>query len=142
MPRALFLLLPLVVACGAKEPAAAKAPSPSDPSGAANGPVASSSAATPEPAEAAPSPRKHRPLEIYSRCGDVVTVVFADDPKAPSVGKRAIAPSSAIDGPRDDNGNQTVWLLDEKGEPLVKVRVTRGMTRVEVGKSCRTLDAR
>jgi hypothetical protein len=35
-----------------------------------------------------------------------------------------------------------VWLLDDKGEPLVKVHVTRNMKRVEIGKSCRTIDAR
>src|SRR5687767_13349720 len=54
----------------------------------------------------------------------------------------SIAPSSSIEGPRDAGGNQTVWLLDTAGEPIVKVQVTRGMKRVEIGRSCRTLDAR
>lgn len=86
-------------------------------------------------------PKKRKPFEIHSSCGDIVTVVFAEDPKAADAGRRTIAPSSAIEGPRDSNGNQTVWLLDDKGAPLVRVHVTRGMKSVEVGRSCRTLDA-
>ena len=91
---------------------------------------------------AEPEPVKRRPFEVSSACSDVVTVVFADDPKAPKAGRRTIAPSGSIEGPREPDGNQTVWLLDDKGEPLIKVHVTRGMKRVEVGKSCRTMDAR
>lgn len=100
---------------------------------------------TSSPASAAPDalpPRKHRPLEIHNACSDVVTVAFGDDPSAPGVGKRTIAAATSIDGSRDEAGNAVVWLLDDNGAPLVKVNVTRGMKRVEVGKSCRSLDAR
>lgn len=94
-------------------------------------------------AEAAAPPRKPRkPFEVYSTCADVVTVAFAEDPKSPKVDRRPIAPSATIEGPRNEDGNQTVWLLDDKGEPIAKVNVTRGMKRVEIGRSCRTLDAR
>jgi hypothetical protein len=122
------LLLPL--ACENKEPAAPTASS------------APAASVVPVAAEPTPEPRKRKPFEVYSNCAEVVTVVFADDPKAANVGKRTIAPSSTIEGPRNNEGNQTVWLLDQNGEPLdVKVHVTRGMKRVEVGKSCRTMDA-
>jgi hypothetical protein len=139
MRSALLLAVAALVACaacGGKEAAAPAASSaPAEDAGAPAEPT------PPKAAEAEPA-RKPRPLEIHSTCMDVVTVVFSEDPKAPGVGKRTIAPSSSIDGPRDKDGNQTVWLLDAAGEPLVNVKVTRGMKRVEVGRSCRTLDAR
>lgn len=125
-------LFVLLGACGAKEPAPAAPATPA----AAEAPQAASA----EPAAEPSKPRK--PFEVYSQCAEVVTVVFAADPKAANVGKRTIAPSSAIEGARNPDGNQTVWLLDDKGEPLVKVNVTRGMKRVEVGRSCRSIDAR
>jgi hypothetical protein len=87
-------------------------------------------------------PKKKRPLEIHNACNNVVTVVFGEDPNAKDSGQRTIAAGSSIDGPRDDNGNLTVHLLDEKSQPIVKVHVTRGMKKVEIGASCRTLDAR
>lgn len=86
-------------------------------------------------------PKKRKPFSIHSSCPKVVTVVFAEDPKAPGAGKRTIAPNSAIDGPRDDSGKQMVWLLDDNGAPLIKVTVTRGIKEVEIGRSCSTLDA-
>jgi hypothetical protein len=102
-------------------------------------PVASSAPA----ASAEPEPAKRRkPFEIYSACSDVVTIAFGEDPKAATAGKRTLAPSVTIEGPRNADGNQIVWLLDTKEEALVKVNVTRGMKRVEIGRSCRTLDAR
>ncbi|HEY8077938.1 MAG TPA: hypothetical protein VIF62_27620 [Labilithrix sp.] len=122
---------------GAREPAAAPAPSsPADSS-----PPASAASAAPSSEPALP-PRNRKPFEVYSLCSDVVTVVFGEDPKAANAGNRTIAPSSSIEGPRDPEGNQTVWLLDNAGAPLIKVHVTRGMKRVEIGRSCRTIDAR
>lgn len=132
-----------LAACGGKEPATPLTPDPTTPSttgGTTPDPAASADAE--DRGESPAGPRKRKPFDIHSACGDIVTVVFAEDPKASGAGRRTIAPSSSIDAPRDDKGNQTVWLLDDKGEPLVKVHVTRGMKHVEVGRSCRTLDAR
>jgi hypothetical protein len=141
----LAALLPLI-ACGNRPDAAAPdpsaaAPTASAPAGAA--PSAPAAEAPPaEPAASAEPPRRRRPLPIHSSCTDVVTLVFGDDPKATGAGRRTLTEDSTIDGPRDDKGNMTIWLLDPKGEPIVKVDVTRGMKKVEVGRSCRTLDAR
>lgn len=125
----------VLLACGGKEPAPA-APATSAP-------------ATSAPAEVVPAPetpaepaKRRKPFEIHSACTEVVTVGLGDDPKAPIGGKRTLATSATIEGDRNADGDQTVWLYDGNGEPLVKVNVTRGMKRVEVGRSCRTLDAR
>jgi hypothetical protein len=123
-----------LVACGSP-------PEPVAPTAAAE-PEAEGPAAEPAAAEPAAPARRRKPFEIYNACAEVTTLVFSDDPKADDSSRRTISPFSTSEGPRDDEGNQTVWLLDEGGEPLVKVRVTRGMKRVEVGRSCRTLDAR
>jgi hypothetical protein len=128
----------LASACGSKEPAPAT-PATSAPSASPSTPTTEAPAAS---AELAPEPKKRKPFEVYSACAEVVTVAFGEEAKAASAGKRTLAPSASIEGVRNADGNQTVWLLDTNGEPLVKVNVTRGMKRVEVGRSCRTLDAR
>ena len=148
-----FAAFSTLVACGnASEPAT---PSLSDPAHAAVDPMAGGGAdggampaATADPAAAngaAGSPEEHhrqrKPFPIHSSCSDVVTIVFGEDPKAQGAGRRTVAPNSSIDGPRDADGKQTVWLLDDKGEPTVKVHITRGMKQLEIGRSCRTMDA-
>ena len=130
MKRALLFLF--VAACGDPiEPATPRAA----PSTAGNTGVTE----TPPPVE----PPAHRdPLPIDNRCSDVVTVVFGEDPKAPGALTKTIAGNASSEGLREPDATQWVWLLDNKGEPLIKVHVTRGMKKVEVGRSCRTLDAR
>jgi len=150
MPRTSLALTVLLAgaaasACGggakdANVAAASAASAPADPGAAAAPSAASSEPAAPASAEPAP-PRKKRPLSIHSSCPKVATVVFGDDPKAPDAGKRTIAPNSSIEGPRDDAGKVTVWLLDDSGAPVIKVHVTRGIKEVEIGRSCSTLDA-
>lgn len=140
---ALALVLGLALfACGnsgdAKTPSTASSASPDVPS-------SSPSSASAEPASAAsaePEKPRGKPFELYNSCTKVVTVIVGKDPKAADAGKRTAAPSSSIDLPRDSAGNQVVTLADEKGEPTpVHVTVTRGMKRVEVGRSCSTLNA-
>lgn len=136
------------VACGNSSPppappsAASSAPS-AEPSAAPSSSGAAG-AASAAPADTAPSEpaRRRRPLEIRNSCNTIVTVVFGEDPKADTSGKRTIAANSSVDGPRDAEGKMTVHLLDDKGEKIATVHVTRGMKKVEIGASCRTLDAR
>jgi hypothetical protein len=105
----------------------------------------STSSAPAEPAASAsaePAGPRGKPFELYNSCTKVVTVIIGKDPKAPDAGKRTAAPSSSIELPRDSAGNQIVWIADDKGEPTpVHVTVTRGIKRVEVGRSCSTLNA-
>src|SRR5262249_7887950 len=90
---ALFML-----ACGNSERAAPTTPTAS----------AQPSAAAPAESSAEP-PRPQKPFQVYSNCADVVMVVFAQDPKLGNPGMRSIAPSSYIEGPRENDGTQTVW---------------------------------
>lgn len=138
--RRIALLAPtlaFLLACGnAAPPSTTPTPTTSAPASPASSPAP---AATEPPSAAKP----HRLLEIQNQCAEVVRVVFGEDPKALESGQRQIAGDSLInDAPRDAEGKVTVWLLDAKGEPLVKVHVTRGMKRVQIGRSCRSLDAR
>lgn len=138
--RIAFLLgLSLVVVACSSDP-----PKPTTPVN-ASAVDASAPPAAPDPdvvGDNPAQPRPRKPFPIHSSCPDVVTLVFGEDPKAVGAGRRTLTGNSEIQGPRDADGKATVHLLDEKGEPLAKVHVTRGMKGVEVGRSCRTLDAR
>lgn len=134
-----FLLL---AACGNGADPATPAGVPTASSAPKPGP--SSSASTPDPDVAGDNPAKPRsrkPLEIHSSCPSIVTVIFGDDPKAESAGRRTLAPNSAIDGPRDADGKQTVTVQNEKGDFIGTVHITKGMKRLEVGRSCQTVNA-
>lgn len=73
-------------------------------------------------------------------CPRPVTIVFGEDPKAANAGRKTLAGNDKIDdGPRDNDGNQIIHLI-VRDEPLVKVRVSRGTKRIEVGTSCDTLE--
>jgi hypothetical protein len=138
MRSRLVLVLSIVCGCGGGSEARAPAATSKDASPPPPAPVGDALAA-----EKPPEPLKQRkPFDLYNACTEVVTVVLGDDPKAEGAGRRTVAPTSSIDLPRDPEGNQRLWLLDGKGEPLFDVRVSRGMKRVEIGRSCRTMDAR
>ena len=81
--------------------------------------------------------------DVLVRCISEIRYVFGDDPKSDKADRRRIAPNSEDQGPRDGEGKATVNLVDAtKNETLATVHVTRGMKQVEIGRSCRTLDAR
>lgn len=136
MRRLLALgLLVLTSACGKSDPPPA---APASTSAAVPEPPAPAASAEPEISAAA-----KRPLEVFNGCTDVATVVFGADPKAAAASKRTIAAGATIsDAPRTNDGTQTVYLLDASGASIVEVHVKKQMKRVEVGRSCRTLDAR
>jgi hypothetical protein len=88
-----------------------------------------------------PTGGRHRPLVLRNLCSEVVTLSFADDAKAPGAGRKTVAPAGTLDVPRKSDGSQTVWLMSDKDEGIARVQITRGMTEIEVGRSCRTLEA-
>ena len=131
----------VVVACGGdsatsappQTPATASPPAPPEP------------AASTAPSDAAPAQTgaQKRPLELQSFCLSPTTIYVGPDPKAGGTGKREVAAQGTLSPiERRADGTQTVWLLDEAGAPLIKVDINSGMRKIEIGKSCRTLDAR
>lgn len=130
-------------ACGGASapPAPPVAASPSTSSSASAATAASAGAAETPPV---PTPSQRRPLDITSQCENPVAIfVGSDPPKSGGAGKRIVEPMQILPIERNRDGLQTVWLLlDESLSPLIKVDVTRGMKHIEVGRSCRTLDAR
>lgn len=140
---ALSSLLSLgILGCGGG--AGEVAPPAAQPSTPPPAPSAAAPAAASEE-ERAPTHAQKRPLEITSQCDHPVAYFVGEDPKAEPVGgsgKRTVDPLASLAVERRRDGTQTVWLLDEKSEPLIKVSITRGMKKIEVGRSCRTLDAR
>lgn len=95
----------------------------------------------PGPAPAIEQPvRKRRPYEIVNLCPTMVTLIYGEDPKAANAPTISLGGNARIEeGPRDKDGNQIVWLV-VRGDPLVKVRVSKGTKRVEIGTSCDTLE--
>lgn len=137
--RALVLLALVLVACGGdKEPAKSADPSvASTPTATAPMNTEPGPAASPDPA---PVAKKRKPYEIVNLCPRPATIIFGDDPKASTAGRKTLGGNDKIDdGPRDPEGNQIIWLIVRE-EPLVKVRVSRGTKRIEIGTSCDTLE--
>jgi hypothetical protein len=135
-PSVILATLLLVAGCGGE----GKDPATSADAKNASTSAASTPEATPAPSATAPPAKKRKPYEIVNLCPRPVTIIFGEDPKAANVGKRTLAGNDKIDdGPRDPDGNQIIHLL-VRDEPLVKVHVSRGTKRVEIGTSCDTLE--
>ena len=138
---ALSLVALAFVACGGdKEPAKSadsqSVPEPSDPPPAPATATPNGSVAPP----VAGPPKKKRPYEIANLCPRPATIIFGEDAKAPTAGRKTLGGNDKIDdGPRDGDGNQIIWLV-VRDEPLVKVRVSRSTKRIEIGTSCDTLE--
>jgi hypothetical protein len=93
--------------------------------------------------ESGPTAAQRRPLVAESLCAEVVTLALGDDASAATErDRRTLVRGGTVDLPRKADGSQRVWLLGEGGAGLIKVDVTRAMKRIEVGRSCRTMDAR
>ena len=130
-----------LTACGGAEskPAANPSTPPSDTPADAPASGGEEAEATP----AGPTAAQKRPLVAESLCPEVATLGIGDESTGFEGGQiRTIARGGSSDIPRKPDGTQRVWLLDDNSEGLIKVDVTRGMKRIEVGRSCRTLDAR
>jgi hypothetical protein len=74
-------------------------------------------------------------------CHDVALLAYGEPPnfKTESLGRFMSEASGSA--PRERDGTLTVTLVDDKGNVLAKVTVTRHMKKLEIGRSCRTLYA-
>lgn len=141
MPRLAILALALAACGGAPRDASSVARPPSPPPSEPDRDGDRDASAPDAPAE--PSAAQKRPLVAESLCAEVVTLAIGDDSSAAGErDRRTLVRGGTVDLPRKPDGSQRVWLVGEGGEGLIKVDVTRAMKRIEVGRSCRTMDAR
>lgn len=82
-----------------------------------------------------------RPLELVNNCQTPVEIAYGPDPRKPD-STNTVGAGLTVSAPRQTDGSQIVWLRDDQKTPLIKVIVTKRMKRIEVGRSCLTLDAR
>ncbi len=129
--------------------ACASAPPTNAPSAASNPPhfedaVSSADAGAAPVADPEPEPEPHRPrppVEVINLCHDVALLAYGEPPnfKTESLGRfLGDASGSAA---RERDGTLPVTLVDDKGNALAKVLVSRRMKKLEIGRSCRTLYA-
>jgi hypothetical protein len=131
--------LVLATSCASAPPAAPTPP----PAATVDAPLAvdagAAAVATAEP-EAEPH-RPRPPIEVSNLCHDVALLAYGEPPnfKAESLGRfMGDANGTAA---RERDGTLAVTLVDDKGNVLAKVNVTRHMKKLEIGRSCRTLYA-
>ena len=132
---ALFVLA-LCLSCGSAPPPPAPAPAPT---ASASAPVASASAAP--TADPEPEKRQLPPVEVINQCHDVALLAYGEPPdvKPESLGRFMADATGAAARERD--GTLPVALVDDKGNVLSKVTISRRMKKLEIGRSCRTLYA-
>ncbi|MEO8876709.1 MAG: hypothetical protein ABI461_14045 [Polyangiaceae bacterium] len=108
--------------------------------------LVSNSDATPTevpPPASSPHDTSTTPLtvEIHSDCTDSVPLFLGEKPKFGSGTKTSISSNSTTSFPRDSDGTLTVWIIDEQENGLASVKVSKRMKRIDIGRSCRTMDA-
>jgi hypothetical protein len=108
--------------------------------------IAASDAPTALPASTtAPSPNDTTmvpmTIDIHNDCTDSVSLFLGDKPKFGSGTKTSVSSNSTTSFPRDSDGTLTIWIIDAEENGLASVHITKRMKKVEIGRSCRTLDA-
>jgi hypothetical protein len=92
----------------------------------------------PEPPPKRPPP----PVAIVNQCHDVAALAYGEPPNMhPASIARFDGDGGEGTALRERDGTLAVTLVDDKGNPLAVVHVSRHMKRVEIGRSCRTLHA-
>jgi len=80
-------------------------------------------------------------IDVHNDCTDSVPLFLGDKPKFGSGTKTSVSSNSTTTFPRNNDGTLTVWIIDEQENGLASVHVTKRMKKIEIGRSCRTLDA-
>jgi hypothetical protein len=145
-PASLSGTLLFLAACGSSTPAA-NAPTetpPASASPAAGGATAApTTSATGDTAAATPEPTalQQRPLDLTSACPHVVHLFYGAHP-GPGAGESAtIAQGATLQVPRMPDGTQMVWVIDDKGNGLASVNVSKRMRHITIDGACMHIDA-
>jgi hypothetical protein len=80
-------------------------------------------------------------VEVVNGCANAVHVYFGETPNGTTGSHNELRGGSTSHIARGPDGTLTVWIEDEKGFGLAHVKVTRRMSKAEIGASCGTLHA-
>jgi hypothetical protein len=144
--RGLFIFAIAVAACvPPQQDPNAISPSAPEPMPPTSSVAAGSDAPAQPSATAAPSPNDTTmtpvTIDIHNDCTDSVPLFLGDKPKFGSGTKTSVSSNSTTSFPRNSDGTLTVWIIDDQENGLASVHVTKRMKKIEIGRSCRTLDA-
>ena len=138
LPRAPSLACLAFLALAACESPAPPAPAtPAAPSVGAPDTAASSAA----PAAQAPTQEQQRPLDLVSFCPHDLRLYYGDNPSDGTGVHATISQGASLAVPRNPDGSVVVWVVDEKGQGLASVHVTKRMKHVRINTDCARIDA-
>ena len=80
-------------------------------------------------------------MEVKNLCLTGVPVYLGDTPNGTTGDHMVLRGGGTSHLPRQPDGTLTVWIEDDRGYGLAKVHVTKRMSHVEIGASCKTLHA-
>ena len=80
-------------------------------------------------------------VEVVNGCTNSIHVYFGETPNGTTGSHNELRGGSTSHVARGADGTLTVWIEDDKGFGLAHVKVTRRMSKVEIGASCGTLHA-
>jgi len=144
-PTSLAGSLLLLTACGSSTPAA-NAPtvdSPAASASAAAGTGAPAASTAPDSTAAAPEPTalQQRPLDLTSACSHDLHLFYGAHPGPGAGASATIAKGATITIPRLPDGTQMVWVIDDKGNGLASVNVSKRMRHIRIDAACMHIDA-
>jgi hypothetical protein len=146
--RRLFIFAIALAACvPPQEDPNAIAPSNPQPMAPTSAVVAGSDAPAPTTTSTSDTPSAHDTtitpitVDVHNDCTDSVPLFFGEKPKFGNGTKTSISSNTTTTVPRNSDGTLTIWIIDDQENGLASVHVTKRMKKVEIGRSCRTLDA-
>ena len=138
LPRTPFLAcVAALAACASPAPPAPSAPAaPTD----TTAPAAAASSAAPA-ADSAPTRDQQRPLDLASFCPHDLRLYYGQNPGDGMGTNATITTGAVLPVPRNPDGTVVIWVVDEKGEGLASVHVTKRMKHVRINADCSRIDA-
>lgn len=126
----------VLAACASNAPPTPAAPT-ATPDGVA--PPAASSAGP--PADAPPTAAQQRPLDLASFCPHDLRLYYGPNPSDGTGTNATITTGAVLPVPRNPDGTVVIWVVDQKGQGLASVNVTKHMKHVRINADCSRIDA-
>ena len=92
-----------------------------------------------EPASKAPVPTS---IEVHSDCPQTLPLFIGQKPKFGSGTKTSIGSNTTTTFPRNPDGTQMIWIIDDSENGIASVNVSADTKRVEIGQDCKNITAR